>query len=314
MESPKKTRHTNAELIDIFIQKNIPAQFHSRFIAEYERIFNEFYEEAKDWPDEDYGEDESVQREALDVTFMFIEPFLQQIEIGHSEEWAEIVAQYSADYEYVAFDYAYKGVYEKDPAKAKEELLIHCKYLNGDEHFVRYLLYLFQCGEVYSDPFTKAKEYSDIYKKQIKLGKSALYSHEYADLMAWGEYVESYCDAFATAYDQSLQAGKSDDYARRYAYMYSDWIGNNYSKLSEALNDIDFEYWDEKMIGNMKGWEYATENNLSDIESFVKIFENIHINTYYADEPLSPKMSNEEIDKMILNKALEMYERLNVKK
>ncbi|MDD3285892.1 MAG: hypothetical protein PHI14_00160 [Bacteroidales bacterium] len=314
MESPKETRHTNTELIDIFSQKNIPAKLHSRFIAKYDEFFDNLYEEEKDWFDEDYGEDESVQRDALDVTFMFIEPFLQQIEIGHSEEWAEIVAQYRADYEEVAFDYAYKGVYEKDPEKAKEELLIHCKYLNGDEHFVRYLLHLFQCDEVHSDPFTQAKEYSDIYKKQIKLGKSAEYAHEYADLMARDEYVESYCDAFATAFDQSLQAGKSEEYARRYAYMYSEWVGNHYGKLSDALKDSNFAFWNEKMLGNMRGWEYATENKLLDTYSFAKIYEDVHINTYYADKPLSPKMSNDEINKMILNKALEMYERLNVKK
>jgi len=313
MESLKKKRHTNAELIDIFSKKNIPDKFHSRFIAQYDRIFNEFYEEAKDWLDEDYEENESVQGDALYVTFKFIEPFLQQIEIGHNEEWAEIMTKYRNDDEHLAFHYAYTEVYEKDPAKAKEDLLIHCKYLNGDEHFARYLLYLFQIGEGYEEPLVKAKKYSDVYNKQIKLGKSAVFAHEYADLMAWN-YVESYCDAFATAYEQSLQAGKSEEYARRYADMYSERVGEHYGKLSDALRDRDFAFRNEEIIGNMKGWEYAIENKLSDKESFVKTYKYIHINTYYDDKPLSPKMSKDEIDKMILEQALEQYERLNAKK
>lgn len=313
MESPKKARHTNTELIDVFNKKNIPDKFHSRFIDEYDRIYNEFYEEAKDWPDEDYEEDESVQGDALNVTFQFIESFLEQIQIGHGEEWAEIMAKYRSESEDLALDYAYNGVSEKDPAKAEVELLILCKYLNGDEHFARYLLYLFKIGEGYEEPLVKAKEYSNVYNKQIKLGKSDVFAHEYADLMAW-EYVESFFDAFATTYEQSLLAGKSEEYARRYAVMYSDWIGERYGKLSEALKDRDFAFWNKKMIGNMKGWEYALENKLSDIKSFVEIFENLHINTYYADKPLSSKMNKEEIDKMILEQALERYEKLKVKK
>ena len=114
MDSPKKKRHSHAELIEIFSQKKIPDEFHSRFINEYDRIFNELYEDAKDWIDDDFNEDESVQSSALDVTFMFVEPFLEQIEIGHSAEWAEIMAKYSEEDENVAFHYAYQGVFEKD--------------------------------------------------------------------------------------------------------------------------------------------------------------------------------------------------------
>lgn len=310
MDSPKKKRHSHAELIEIFSQKKIPDEFHSRFINEYDRIFNELYEDAKDWIDDDFNEDESVQSSALDVTFMFVEPFLEQIEIGHSAEWAEIMAKYSEEDENVAFHYAYQGVFEKDSAKAIDELIIHCKCLNGDEHFVRYLLYLFQCGDGYSEPLEKAKVYSEIYNKQIELGKSNVFAHEYADLIAEDVYIESYCEAYATIYDQSLKQGKSEQYARRYAYMYSEWIGNHYGKLSDAYEDSDCVFWNEKMIGNMKGWEYANENELSDRQSSIKIYENIHINTYYADIPPLPKMNNEQIDKMILEKAVESYERL----
>jgi hypothetical protein len=314
MESPKKTRHTHVELIVIFSQKNIPNKFHSRFITKYDEVFDNLYEEAKDWLDEEYEEGESVQKDALDFTFMFIEPFLEQIEIGHCEEWAEIIAKYHYEDESIIFDYVYQNMYMKDPEKAKEELIIHCKYLNGDEHFIRHVLYLFQNGSLCCDPFDIAKKYSDIYNKQIKLGKSAVYAHQYANLMSWNELVESYCDAYATAYEQSLQAGKSKDYALRYAEMYAHCVANYYGSLSKALKDFDFNLMNEEMIGNMKGWEYAIENNLSDIESFANRYGIIHINTYYPDKPLSPKISKEEIDKMILDKALEEFERLNMKK
>jgi len=304
MESTKKKRHTDAELIEIFHQKSIPEKYHSRFITEYDSTFNEFYEEAKDWPDEDYEEDESVQGDALKVTFMYIEPFMQQIEIGHSEQWAEIMAKYHEEDEYVAFHYAYTGIYEKNQEQAKEELLIHCKYLNTDEHFIRYFLYLFNIGEGYSEPIEKAKVYSEMYNKQINLGKSVVFAHEYADLMAW-DNVKSYCEAYATAYDDSLQAGRSEDYARRYAEMYGDFVTDNYSKFSDVLKHRDFVLGHEMIIGNMKGWEYACENNMVELDLFVSIYEKTHMNTYFDDDCFLKNI--EGIDKIVLTVALEEY-------
>ena len=314
MESTRKTRHTDIELIDIFRQKDIPEKYYSKFIAEYDSIFNEFYEEAKDWPDEDYDENESVQGSALNVTIMFIEPFMEQIKIGHNELWAETMAKYSEENDDVAFHYAYTAVCAESPDQAKAELLIHCNYLNADEHFVSYFLYLFDIGEVYQEPLKKAENYSMFYNKQISLGKSVQFAHEYADFMAWGEYVESYCDAYATAYDQSLQEGKSEDYGRRYAEMFSERVGENYGSLSDALEDPDFAFWQEEMIGNMKGWVYTLENKLEDNDRFISIYDNIHINTYFDDKPLPKDFNREEIDKMILRKAMERYEKEKVKR
>jgi hypothetical protein len=314
MDIKYNTPHTEVELREVFRQDNLDEKFYPLFLNIYKKYYNELYKDYKDYEDEYFETDGSIQNSALNVLYMYIEPFLKNIAIGHSEEWSAVMAEYSDEQEHVAFHYAYTGVYEKDPKQAKDELLIHCKYLNADEHFSRYFLYLFESGSGYEEPLTKAEEYSKYYKEQINLGKSAVFAHEYADLMAWGEYVQSYCESYAYAYDKSLQERKSEDYARRFADMYSDRVGENYGRLSDALKDEDFDYLYEKMIGNMRGWEYATENKLLDMESFINSYDNIHINTYCADEPLSPKMSREEIDKMILEKALDRYERRNVKK
>ena len=79
MDSPKKKGIPMLNWLRFLVKKKIPDEFHSRFINEYDRIFNELYEDAKDWIDDDFNEDESVQSSALDVTFMFVEPFLEQI-------------------------------------------------------------------------------------------------------------------------------------------------------------------------------------------------------------------------------------------
>ena len=61
------------------------------------------------------------------------------------------------------------------------------------------------------------------------------------------------------------------------------------------------------IIGTMVSCD---NHKYGDRQSFIKIYENIHINTYYADIPPLPKVNNEQIDKMILEKAVESYERL----
>ena len=78
------------------------------------------------------------------------------------------------------------------------------------------------------------------------------------------------------------------------------------------MRDGDFVFWNEK---NDRKYErlgiYPERNELSDRQSFIKIYENIHINTYYADIPYTlPKMNNGQIDKMILEKTVEVMERL----
>ena len=306
MTEDKKTAHTESELLAIFEENKFDKKYFSYFEAYYQLCFGELYDDMKDESDEDFGS-ESLQASALSFSIEYMNSFTESIRRGHCEEWAAIIAKYIDEKEYVAFDYAYSGIYEKDPQQAKEELLIHCKHLNADEHYIRYFLYMFDQKMGYENPLEKAKKYSEFYGKMIALGKSAVFAHEYADLMAWDTYTEVGCFSYAFAYDNAIQNGKSKDYAQRYGDIFSDYVGNHFGNFSQTENDEDFPYWDEKIRGNMKGWEYATEHNLSDIKSFTDLYDTIHINTHYADEPLSRKLSSEEIDKMILEKVLKNY-------
>ena len=45
---------------------------------------------------------------------------------------------------------------------------------------------------------------------------------------------------------------------------------------------------------------------MDDFERFARLYENIHLNTYYADEG-RPNLSNEEIDKLVLKETLEKF-------
>jgi hypothetical protein len=304
----KKTAHTESELMAIYEENKFDKRYFSNFVAYYQLCFDELYSDMKDYEDDDFEPGDSIQASALSISIDYMHSFIEMINKGHGQTWAHQMAHSCEEVERAAF-YTYFDIRAENPEQAEKEMLIYCKNINGDELFQKYFFYLLRELENPDYIVEKATTYSNTYKEQIKKGKSEIYAHEYANLYADNEFVQSYCESYAYAYDKSLQEGKSEEYARRFADLYSNRIGENYSRLSDALKDEDFNFWHEKMIGNMKGWEYATENKLSDIESFIDLYDNTHINTYYADEPLSPKMSNEEIDKMILEKTLERYEK-----
>ena len=214
----RKRPHTKDELEDLYAQMEYPMKYFIKFESRYHECYSELFNDMKDYEDDDFDDkDETIGGIALQYSSEYIDKFMIQINEGHSEEWAHIVARSMEDNSYVVVADAYHSM----PSElAKQELRIHCKSLGGDEFFEKHYLYLFEIGESLNNPQKIAFEYSKIYKQQISTGKSEVFAHQYADLMSGDEFVETYCRKYAYAYDKALSEGKSEEYAKLFADMY----------------------------------------------------------------------------------------------
>lgn len=157
-------------------------------------------------------------------------------------------------------------------------------------------------------PCEKATEYAEDYKKQIKKGKSKLFAHEYADLADMG-YHSIYREEYAYAYENAINEEKSEEYARFFADEYASELVDIKRRYGRSEDEEAIDFAIEKVNGRMKAWEYVSEHKLEDTERFSEIYENIHLDTYFADNGM-PNGTLEEIDKEILEKALLRYNKL----
>ena len=293
----RKKSHTKDELVDLYAQMKYPMEYFIKFESNYQKCYSELFSDMKDFEDDDFNDkDETIGGIALQFATRYVNKFMAQLDKGHSEEWAHLVAESIEDNNSLIIANAYNSM---NPELAKQELRLYCKSLGGDEFFEKHYLFLFEIGESWNNPLETAMEYSRIYKQQIAKGKSETFAHHYADLMSGNEYVEIYCQKYAYAYDKALSEGKSKEYAELFAGMYGDGAANHGEREDRDIPD----FWEEKVFGYMKGWEYATNNNLSN--DFIGIYENVYLNTVYADEP--EKISWDRLEEYILEEALKKY-------
>ena len=307
MISSKKVSHTEEELKVFLKEKNIDEKYFLKFLDSYKICFDEWFEYYKDWEDDEFENGDSVQAKALDVSMMRLVVFLEEIAKGHGEEWAQIIVNNSEEGERAIF-FAYHDLIKINSELAKKELLIHCKSLGEDKYFEKYYIYLFEIVDKVNGRIEKAREYSKLYKEQIAKGKSEVYAHVYSDLILHGEFHKIYCEEYAYAYEKAINDGKSDRYAREFAEKYGEALVDIKRRYGISEDEEHINYAIEKVIVYMTAWEYNEEYKLKDFKHFAAIYENIHFNTYYADEG-SPNGSKVQIDLEILEKTLKQYNR-----
>jgi hypothetical protein len=305
----KRTKHTEEELKLIFNQENIDDKYFIKFLDNYKRGFDELFEDYKDWKDEEFEADDSVQNSALSFAIMRIKKYAEQIAKGHGEEWAQIIVNNSEEGEREIF-FAYQDLIKINSELAKKELLIYCKYLGGDKYFEKHYIYLFEIVDEIDGRIEKAKEYSKLFKEQIAKGKSEVYAHEYSNLISDGEFHKIYCEEYAYAYDKAINEDKSERYSREFAEKYGDALVDIKRRYGISEDEEQIDYAIEKVNVYMSAWEYKEENKLMDFQRFATIYENQYFNTYYTNEG-NPKGEKEKIDKEILGETLKRYNKSN---
>ena len=300
MNSNKRKRHTEEELKIIFDKENFSKKYFLKFLSYYEICFNELYIDYQDYEDHEFEGDSSVQSLALSVTIDRISIFLEQIAMGHGEEWAQIIVDNSLEGESSIF-HAYHDLMEINSELAKKELKIHSKSFNEDEYFEKHYIYLFEIIDDVNGRIEKAKKYSKLFKEQIANGESEIFAHKYSNLMADGDYHKIYCKEYAFAYDNAITNNKSNEYAEEYAEKYGSALANIKRRGGIADNKELIDYKIKKINAYMKAWEYNKKNNLNNFSRFAEIYVNISINFEIERTEL---LSIDEIDAIILEKTL----------
>jgi hypothetical protein len=253
----KRDQPCKKDLIKIFTKKNIPESFHDRFISYYNETYDEYYELAEnhcamytnEFDTLKFEECYTVKEDAFEITLHFSECYLEQINIGHGDEWAYLVGNsYSGGEQ--ALSEAYHKLHFENAQLAKEELWIHCKFLNADELFANYLLIVFEEKLDYNHPIERAHYFILYYKEQIELGNSAIYAQQFADLFASTKYTEQYCHAYADLYEYYIKIGESDKLATLSA-----------SRQIESNNTGKFKTIKDRHLERHR--EYFRDNNLT---------------------------------------------------
>jgi len=292
--------YSKKELLEIAKEKQIPEKYFEDFVAFVEKDIYQMTDEA------DHDEEE-IRTIAINLALKYFDKYEVEIQKGHSKEWAQNYAE-SIEGHLHAFNDAYEFIKESNPAKAKEELKIHCRAMGGDYLYTNYFIYLMENGEAISNPDRQAARYSAIYKEQIASGKSEVFAHEYADLKASGEDSEYYCFWYAKKYDECIQMGKSEDYAQLFADEMGEYYSDYYGRYDEdeEIDTENHEYGERNILGYMNAWEYARQYKLEPADKFIKFYQNIYINSYYADDR-DYRIAEKELDMDILNRALEEF-------
>lgn len=300
-----KTPHNEEELKEVFQLDKIEDKFFPVYIDYYNVCFNELLEDHKNFKEEDWDEGESVQAIALWCANNYIKDYLEHIKNGHGEEWSHILAHSNEEGELAIF-HGYNDLRKINPDLAKKEVLTYAKRQSEDKDFLKHYLFLFEEVSEPDNRIETAKKYAEIYKKELAKGKSEVFANEYAALIASGDYHEIYCEDYAIAFDIANKENRDIEYARLYADKYASALVDIKRRYGISDDEDMMDFAIEKVKAYMKAWNYARENRLEDFKRFADIYENIHLNTYYADEG-RPNKSELEIDKEILERALEKF-------
>ena len=298
--TPKSTE----ELELIYNQKGFDSKFLQYFQDKYFLCFSELLNDCIDYSDKDWEEEGYFLNDtSLKIALNYLDIFLKQINQGHGLEWSHLYANYLDETE-IIFYHTYHDLKEINPDLARQEIITVAKSISDDEIFQSYYLNLIENLAITSNRIETAKRYSELYKKALLDGKTKVYAHQYADLMADVDENnnEIYCEEYAFAYDSAISQSKDETYAGYYADLYASALTNIKRRAGISDNIELLEFAILKIQAHMIAWEYAKANKLKDSDRFIKIYENVYLNFDFVGSK-----SSDESERIILEKALERF-------
>lgn len=157
---------------------------------------------------EEQTEDDNYAVSSLNLAEEYISYYVREAEKGHCEQWCDTIAD-KGENDYWAYHDAYDFIDNEE--QKEKELSIHANSLSEDPVFVERYIYLFKEQE--ENSYEMAKEYSKAFHHCIDNGKSQYYAQGYAYAVSEYNYLESFCQIFAEAYEAAKEQGKNDDEA-----------------------------------------------------------------------------------------------------
>lgn len=248
MNNKLTSTYTEEELENIILKHNIKLEFRKEFINKYKIAYAEFFEDTKEYNDDDWIDALPIKEEALNFALKYFKTFNKQLHLGHSKKWSRLYAESSEEEEVRIYE-LYHLFCETDKNSAKKELEIIAKNIKNEQHVIDYYLNIFETGDGYLISKEKTKKYVEIYDKQIKNNKSKIFANRYADLMAKGSFIELYCFHFTSKYEELILKNKPEDYAYNYSEKYAELLVNEILRLKVYGKDINLiiDMIEEKM-------------------------------------------------------------------
>jgi hypothetical protein len=233
-----------------FVKTGFDEKYFVLFKEDLIRRYNELQHDCPD--DEETPENVSNIIESIRQSEIYITFFIQEIEKGHSENWASAYAEnrISTEDETDIVKEAYYSIEDKE--KREKDLDIYINSLSDDIIFRERYKYLFHDGDFY--PREKAAEYCEIYHRCINAGKSTIYSHAFANEAnnyfdeRGTHYNEHFVDIHAEAVEQAIEHNMNEGQAYSFGECCSDvctngswWMTSNY--LNEYHEDWQKEFF-----------------------------------------------------------------------
>lgn len=238
--------------------------FDEKYFPVYGEKVNRGYKELQnDFPDdEETPENESNVTESIHQADIYIAFYVEEIEKGHSKEWAASFADNRDSYDDIhetALE-AYDSI--KDKAQKDKDLDIFLKSISEDEIYIeRYKLVI--SGR---EPHEAASDYSRNYHRCILEGKSESYAHGYANAIS-KNYSMYGSEVYAEAYEQAINHDLNQDQAHLFAKFLTDVCGGGtWWDTSKYLNQYH-EDWQKEFylyLAN-KDYKHYTEQELNDL-------------------------------------------------
>ena len=235
---------------DLIKDAFVKTGFDEKYFPVYEEKVNRGYKELQnDFPDdEETPDNESNVTESIRQADNYIAFYVEEIEKGHSEEWAASFADNRDSYEDIHKTalVAYDSI--KNKAQKEKDLDIFLKSISEDEIYIeRYKLVI--SGR---KPHEAASEYSRNYHRCLQEGKNETYAHGYANAIS----MDYDGDIYAESYEQAINHGMNHDQAHLFAEFLSNVCGGGtWWDTSKYLKDYH-EDWQKEFYLYIVNMDY----------------------------------------------------------
>lgn len=299
METPMYTKHTVEELVNAYSEVKGDAEFVNYFIENYNQAFDDFVIDVDD-------DEETPSVRALNFNLEYYLPiFLKHLNEGHSSKWAHEIAFSCEERDSTIYN-TYHEIKKIDSLWAQNELIILCKSKGiTDPMQVNYYIYMFDNGYEFERAIERSATYIDIFKRELAKGKSFLYSQVYANEKADGQYNDTYCRAYAWAFEQTVLKNKSENFRNIFLDEFAGVIAENYRDLEEAMNDDeDFSFFINPIIAEAQANDYIKTHEVENPKKFKTLYVDIFVDFNCHDE--SPLLQiDKDIDVEVLKMTLD---------
>ena len=280
-ENTPQPKLTKNEVLDIFAQKGFDPEYADFYWSQY----SEFYDStAQDVPDDDRLSDDALS--AADDGLSW---YALYKEIGHPESWCIKACDFGINecgkvdsLEDIAdcLIGIYSDQYEVDKEIAAEELRRHCNFIAAkfgkSELYMRFFYEWYEGGDGGSRYLKTYDELEQSYLNAISEGKDDSFAHFFATkslVLGVGAW------RLAEAKEQLEQEGRDNEYISSYLWKYEKEIVEH----GDPGPADHPEWWEEKVVAYMKGWEYAHTHGLDEAK-FAELHEPIYLNMHHSYE------------------------------